>query len=759
MTVTEMPEYTQNKTALETSVKIQGNLDADKVKMTVSQDGAAHIMSLLTDLYSDPNLAVLREYSSNAIDSHKEVLGKMPPGSFIRPVEITLPSSLSSNFVVQDFGTGMSTDDIRDIYSSYGKSTKQRDFNQIGAFGLGCKSALTLTQQFTLNSVKDGQKTVAIISRGEDGVGEVNIVSSTETTESNGVKVTIPIPRRTDFLGKVNDFFYTWETGTVLVDGKQPPSLESDGYAKSKSGMFWYAFNNTRRPNSSGTGNPGFNLILGGISYPMSFTDVWGYDSYYGDGATPRATANTGSFYIEIPIGSVDLTPSREGLRYSPRTVKFLKELTTTVSNEVLEMSTDEIKNAPSRKDALINSHKFSQYRRNFKKATQPKWNGEAVPESIDVSALQIKAAPSYARARINKYQITHFRLADYLLSEKKSLVIIKVADPTEAGRVSRNAYDYLQSLEGSTTLAGPDYVTILATQADIDSPWVLETDVAEFVDYEDFLEIAKQYRKDNKDPSASRTKANPITYKVIERLTDTKGDVTFTFNSLKPSEISPKAMYVKSSDSGASGLGVFRSLISAGSMSVYYSNIFKGIWDVLGLTDKDQIVVLEKNKTVEALNKRVKTELRYFVPVVKESYKKFKESMEYEDKYFYSIMTNNNSLGKILRDLLILDKALPSMPDPEIVSILERYRRVSDVTDKINTYSMYIGMWDLGQADTHEQVDLQKKIDKLLESIPGRYPLLAIGQFYGNSGLDKNADHAMLYMKAVQESLNERKS
>lgn len=753
MTVTEMPEYTQTKTATETNVKIQGNLNADKVKMTVSQDGAAHIMSLLTDLYSDPNLAVLREYSSNAIDSHKEVLGKMPQGAIIRPVEITLPSSLSSNFIVQDWGTGMSTDDIRDIYSSYGKSTKQRDFNQIGAFGLGCKSALTLTQQFTINSVKNGQKTVAIISRGEDGVGEVNIVSSTDTTEPNGVKVTIPIPRVSDFLGKVHNFFYTWEPGTVLVDGKQPSSMVSDGFVESQSGMFMYAFNDTIKNYDV---SRGFNVILGGISYPVSFNDVWGW-GYNNDSDAARATASTGSFYVEIPIGSVDLTPSREGLRYSQRTTKFLKEIMKTVSAEVFKMSTEEIENAPTRKDALINAARFSAYRRNFKNVPTAKWNGEVIPPAIDVSGLQISLAPDYARAKTNRYQVSTFRIFDHT-SDKQRFIVIKVKDNTESGRVARNAHDYINSLHDPKSSVNIRDISILATQDTIDSPWVLETDIVEFVDLDDFIEAAKEYRKENRDLSVPRAKSSPIRYKTIGRTTD-KGVSTFTLEELKPSEISAKAMYVKSSDS-SSGISVFRNLASSGTVTDHYTDVLSNIWDTVGLTDEDQIVVLENNKTVEALNKRVKSDLTHFPTVVRDSYKEFKKTLEYTDKYFYGIMNNPSSdLGKIFRDILTLDKSMSSIPDQEIIDIIERYRRVSKISKTITTYGLFVAMYDLSSADTNDDASLQRKIDQSLLDIPKRYPLLNIGQYYQSEHLDKSANHAMLYMKAVQESLNERKS
>ena len=55
--------------------------------MSIDQSALSHIMNVLTDLYADPELAVIREYSSNALDSHiafhlSELAAKDPSASF-----------------------------------------------------------------------------------------------------------------------------------------------------------------------------------------------------------------------------------------------------------------------------------------------------------------------------------------------------------------------------------------------------------------------------------------------------------------------------------------------------------------------------------------------------------------------------------------------------------------------------------------------------------------------------------------------------
>src|SRR6478736_9578308 len=110
---------TLTKTPKWADVEITGNVPTNDVtSMTIDAAGGAHIMSLLTDMYSDQELAVLREYTSNGIDAHRAAGQTLP-------IEVHLPSALSPNFIVQDYGTGMSLDDIKYIYSSYGASTKR----------------------------------------------------------------------------------------------------------------------------------------------------------------------------------------------------------------------------------------------------------------------------------------------------------------------------------------------------------------------------------------------------------------------------------------------------------------------------------------------------------------------------------------------------------------------------------------------------------------------------------------------------------
>lgn len=267
---------------------VTSTLEGEKVGMTIDEGALAHIMSVLTDLYSDPEMAVIREYSTNAYDAHVDA-------GVSQPIEVLTPSPLSMFFKVRDYGAGLDADDIRDIYSRYGASTKRETNDVVGMLGLGCKSALTYTDQFTVTGWKNGICTQVSVSRDEDGSGSMTIVAEYESDEPSGVEITVPAKRHHDFEGKSHDFYRFWKPGTVVVNGKQPEQI---------SGM-WIADDllMTEELNVD-------VVVMGNVAYPF-----------------PEQHYNRYSLVAFVGIGDVNFTPSREALQMTKRTKDTLSNL------------------------------------------------------------------------------------------------------------------------------------------------------------------------------------------------------------------------------------------------------------------------------------------------------------------------------------------------------------------------------------------------------------------------------------------------
>ncbi len=255
----------------------------EQVRMQIDANSLAHIMTILTDLYSNPVLAVVREYSTNAYDSHVEAGNPAP-------IEVTLPTPLDPTFKVVDRGLGLSVDEIRDVYSLYGASTKRGSNDVVGMLGLGCKSGLTYALSFTIDAVKNGVRTVAVVAKDNDGVGVIRILDTAGTDAPNGVTVTVPV-RTNDvwkFTDAADEFYRYWKPGTVLVNGEQPTFIGE----RARENFLWL-------DEDVAVVKGGHSVVvMGNVAYPFTNSD--------------RSFRH--GIVAWVPMGTINFTPSREAI-------------------------------------------------------------------------------------------------------------------------------------------------------------------------------------------------------------------------------------------------------------------------------------------------------------------------------------------------------------------------------------------------------------------------------------------------------------
>ena len=115
----------------------ENNINAMDMGMDVDSGNQISAFFLLSStLYKEPYRAIIRELVSNAIDASKQL-----PIEEQKDVVLHVPSNISNQeFYVQDFGIGMSLEQVINIYGNYFASNKQNDANSIGGFGLGGKT-------------------------------------------------------------------------------------------------------------------------------------------------------------------------------------------------------------------------------------------------------------------------------------------------------------------------------------------------------------------------------------------------------------------------------------------------------------------------------------------------------------------------------------------------------------------------------------------------------------------------------------------
>jgi hypothetical protein len=312
----------------------EGNIEGEIIPLTLSAKDMPEVLMLLTDLYSKPKLACFREYSTNAWDAHVEA-------GITDPIEILLPNALAPNLVIRDHGVGMSLDEIRNVFTQYGASTKREDDRLTGTLGMGCKSALAYCGQFTIKSVKDGWMILAQVSRKEDRTAALEVLEYLETNQSNGVEITIPRMNMDDFSEReAQDFFQYWREGTVLIDSKPPTPLPGRRLGEN------IILQDTKLDFSREQADI---VVMGNVPYRLAPHHRL-FDTKLLRGASNRMV----QVICYVRMGSVVFTPSREDLMYTTETLRTLDKLRKEVTGRVKWMVQKDVGEAASHWEALL---------------------------------------------------------------------------------------------------------------------------------------------------------------------------------------------------------------------------------------------------------------------------------------------------------------------------------------------------------------------------------------------------------------------
>lgn len=320
---------TQNKANVVTQ-GIQG-----AVSFGIKQEGLAHIFNVLRNqLYSDKILAVLREYSCNAVDAHTEA-------GHNRPIEVTLPSRLSLELKIRDYGIGLSEQDIQEIYAFYGESTKRKSNSLIGQLGLGSKSAFAYGDNFVINSYHNGVKTTYNAYIDPSQIGQIAKLASAPTKEANGVEIVIPVkPADCEtFVSTARALFqyfkvkpivrgvadFTYETRNPLYSGSDWRLLKSDRNSYGRQAL----------------------AIMGNIAYRIS-SDALKLDENNEDEAVIERLLANCTIELDVAIGDCDIAASREGLQYTDRTIANLKKRILAIRDFLVADISKQLKGAQS---------------------------------------------------------------------------------------------------------------------------------------------------------------------------------------------------------------------------------------------------------------------------------------------------------------------------------------------------------------------------------------------------------------------------
>jgi hypothetical protein len=295
-----------------------------EVGFTIDPRNLAHVVSLLRDAYSDPITAVLREYSVNAADAHVEA------GIPDKPIRVTLPGRLEPVLKIRDFGRGLTPEQIESLFCSYGASSKRTSNDYTGCLGIGCKSAFAITDSFTVTTFHGGRARSYSCFLDESEVGKAVLLSDKPSNET-GVLVSIPVKK--DDIGTVEN-----KAIEVYKYFKIRPEFENLGNSRLQEitrPAYLYRTDGVGLRNGNSWRSNDSNIVMGNIAYPIKLDEL-GHDKI-------QEILGYTAFDIEVPIGAVDIAPSREELKYNARTKKAVLEAVEDAFKRIGKSAADDI--------------------------------------------------------------------------------------------------------------------------------------------------------------------------------------------------------------------------------------------------------------------------------------------------------------------------------------------------------------------------------------------------------------------------------
>ena len=265
-----------------------------KTSFTINASAKA-FQILSSGIYKYKIRAIVRELICNANDAH--IASKSS-----NKWHVYAPTQLDDRFIIQDFGSGLSEQDMFDVYASYFVSTKTNSSEMTGAYGLGAKSPFSYTDIFTIESCHNGKCTVynAMVVAGEPQLIKLH---EEDFTEYTGIKVTVPTKKDdlNSWVGEILNILKPFNPNLYEVHNIE---YQVDSFHKMENYSNDYFY-------SAWDGNK-INAIYGNIVYRISADDLNYNCAWLG--------VSDSALYIHFDMDTLLPQPSREELQLDEMT-------------------------------------------------------------------------------------------------------------------------------------------------------------------------------------------------------------------------------------------------------------------------------------------------------------------------------------------------------------------------------------------------------------------------------------------------------
>ena len=352
----------------------------DSIGMSLDLDSAQVLMQMLSkNLYSDSIGSTIRECASNALDSHRRA-------GQTKPIIVSFKAGDSNNieFSVEDFGIGLDADDVKNIISKYGKSTKRDSNTELGMMGLGFKAPLAYSSSFYFVCRKDGHERKYMMYEGED-TNTIDLLYEKPTTEANGVKVIVPVQYydRHEFRTKIKEQLAYFES--VYFDCGD---LVDNNFSIFRNELF--QFSELANENK-------LHLCLDNVYYPIDFQKL-GIDVI--------------NFPVALRFSLTDglfPTPNRESIRYTKEGKEIILKKITALADFFVNKYNESVQDTD---DINILMDFYSNERRNV----------TILKAKYDAGLLAKHATVKFNEPKLKGISVLNMRLIhrnrEYILSE-----------------------------------------------------------------------------------------------------------------------------------------------------------------------------------------------------------------------------------------------------------------------------------------------------------------------------------------------------
>lgn len=351
-----------------TTISESNASDIEEVEMRFSEAALPHLTRMFVNLYNNPEEAVYREILFNAIDARNKAKSE-------ENILVYLPTIETPVLTITDSGVGMSLEDLK-RNSQFGGTDKNNENESVGGFGLGFKSPLAITAQFTVESIKNGERTVATISNSDDGICRMSVLLHEDTELPNSTTVSIPVKDHS-VIRKIAQNYSVYVPDVITYINKEdyPYFTQQTHYTKSM--KIFEGFYKTDRPWNS---SYNMTIVMGGVPYKVEYSDLRFH--------IPALGEDFGfSSILEVPIGSITLSPNREGIQFNKKTKETIKNIFVERLEDFIEVETKKIESKGSFSEAYT---AFSNSRLSlFVSSSDVTWNN--IPISVSTIILDYK--------------------------------------------------------------------------------------------------------------------------------------------------------------------------------------------------------------------------------------------------------------------------------------------------------------------------------------------------------------------------------